>query len=987
MRKLCYTLLLSLLVTGIFAAAFTPGNIVVVRVGTGTGTLTTAATAVFLDEYSSTTGTLVQSVSLPTANNGANNAFTLSGTSTSEGALSLSSNGLLLTLAGYDTTTGVASVNSNAAVNRVIATVNGSGTINTATGIKAGGAYSANTFRAAATVDGTSFYTAGAGTGGTYYLSAGAITASPVKISNAPTNTRIVNIFGGQVYTSSSSSSYYTVASVGTGLPTTTGQTTTVLPGLPNASTGQSYYGFQLLDVSNTVTGVDVLYVTDDATGSTGGIYKFSLVNGNWTANGQIAKPGLRGITMLASCVGVGGFVSNEDSIYRFVDNAGYNQTISGTLVKVAGAGSNQVFRGLSFAPGTTATGGLTASITNFTGVSCFGNTNGTATVTVTGGTPTYGYAWSGGGAATATRNNLAAGSYVVTVTDQLGCSDTAKVTISQPAALAITIADTAITCNNYNNGKLGAVITGGTPIYTATWNDNSSDLHRTNLVAGTYTLNVTDSKGCTASASKILTNPAALQVTFAKTDITCGSTNNGTATATANGGTAPYGYVWYSGTSSTDSAITGLTAKAYSVNVTDAHGCSVAGSVTITQTGNLAVTGTVTNVACNSGSTGAIDISVLGGVTPYNYDWADISSIQEDRTGLAAGTYTVLVTDNNACSGTQSFTLTQPVAPLAVNGVLTNIDCYGGATGAIDVTVAGGTPTYTYKWNSAETIEDRTALAAGRHTVTVTDSKGCTEQGIFDITQGDSIAITAVITNVKCFGGANGAINVTVAGGSPTYSYNWGATTTEDRNNIAQGSYSLTVTDSKSCTRVNSFTVTQPAALTANAGTNVSIPTGGTTTLGTAQTASGGTAPYAYAWTPATKLDDASAARPVAANVTANTTYAVLVTDANNCTASASIVVNVTPLGLSETAEGLALKVLYLGNGEVAFALENTSAEKLTMNIFNANGQVVFSEVLAGAASQRVSIPNISELSSGLYIARFDANGKAVAKSFVVNK
>lgn len=984
MRKLLYTLLFSLSVTAIFAAAFTPGNIVVVRIGTGTGALTTAATPVFLDEYSST-GILVQSVALPTANSGANNAFTLSGTSTSEGALSLSPNGQYLSLAGYDTTVGVTSVNGNAAVNRVIAVLDGTAAINTATGIKAGGAYSANSFRAAVTVDGTYFYTAGSGTGGTYYVPSGSITAAPVKISNAPTNTRVVNIFNGQLYTSSSSTSYYTVSAVGTGLPTTTGQTTTVLPGLPNV-TGQSYYGFQLLDVNSTVAGVDVLYVTDDASTSSGGIYKFSLVSGSWVANGKIAKAGMRGISLLASCTGIGGYASDEDSVYRFVDSTGYNQTIKGSLTKIAGAGTNKVFRGIAFTPGTSASGGgVVASAGSITPVKCAGEANGSATITTTGGTPAYTYAWTGGGAATATRSNLAAGTYIVTVTDQIGCSDTAKVVVTQPNALTVTIADTGITCSNYNNGKLGATVTGGTPAYTSTWNDNTTNLYRTNLIPGTYTLNVVDSKGCTASASKTLTNPAALQVTVAKTDITCGSSNNGTATATTTGGTRPFTYVW-SGSASTDSFATGLVANSYTVNVTDAKGCSAAGSATIAQSASLAVTGVTTDVACNGASTGAIDVSVLGGTAPYGYSWTNAASTAQDRTNLIAGTYGVTVTDNGGCTGTQTFTLTQPATAVAVNGTATNAGCHGSATGAIDITATGGTPTYTYNWGSS-TSEDLTAITAGNYTITVTDSKGCTATKAFTITQGDSITITAVVTNVKCFGGATGGINVTVTGGTPTYTYSWGATTTEDRTNIAQGAYSITVTDSKSCTKVASFTVIQPASLVANAGTAVSIPTGTSTTLGAAQTATGGTAPYSYAWTPASNLDDAADPRPVASNVTANTTYSVVVTDDNGCTATSSVLVEVTPLGLSEATEGLGMKVLYLNDGDVAFAVEAANAANLTLNIYNVNGQVVFTQILEAKASQRVSIPAINKLASGMYVARFDANGKAVAKSFVINK
>jgi hypothetical protein len=330
---------------------FTSGNLVVVRVGDGTGSLVNTGNAVFLDEYSPS-GTLVRSVALPTTVSGANAQLILSGTATSEGALVRSADGKYLTLSGYGRDlggSGSVSGTTAASVNRVVAIINSGGVVDIST--KLTDYADGNNPRSAVTTNGTDLWVAG-GAGGIRYATKGATTST--QLSTTITNIRSLVIAGGQLYTSTASGSAVRVGTVGTGLPTTAGQTITNLPGFLTSS---SPYGFVFFDLDNTVAGVDVLYVADDVAG----IQKFSLVGGSWVANGIIGTDaddyrGLTGsvsgntVTLYASRKG-GSTATGGGELVSLSDNSGYNATLTGVPTLLATATANTAFRGVAFAP------------------------------------------------------------------------------------------------------------------------------------------------------------------------------------------------------------------------------------------------------------------------------------------------------------------------------------------------------------------------------------------------------------------------------------------------------------------------------------------------------------------------------------------------------------------------------------------------------------------------------------------------------------
>jgi uncharacterized repeat protein (TIGR01451 family) len=333
------------------AAPFTAGNVVVYRTGTGTETLVNTGNVVFLDEFTPA-GVSVQSIALPATASGGQLQLIAGGTSTSEGLLTRSSNGAFIVLAGYATNTGGGtslSGTSSAAVPRTVGRVDASGNVDTSTGLT--DFASANNPRSVASTNGTDFWACG-GAGGMRYATLGSTTST--QISTTVANLRQAAIFGGQLHVSTSSGSAVRVGTVGTGLPTTAGQTITNLPGFPTAG---GPYAFFLADLSSAAPGLDTLYVVDD----TSGIQKWSLVSGLWTANGVVGVSAevYRGLTAFVSggtvtlfCVRRGGSTATGGGeLVTLADPSGHNATLAGTPTLLVTAATNTAFRGVALAP------------------------------------------------------------------------------------------------------------------------------------------------------------------------------------------------------------------------------------------------------------------------------------------------------------------------------------------------------------------------------------------------------------------------------------------------------------------------------------------------------------------------------------------------------------------------------------------------------------------------------------------------------------
>jgi predicted extracellular nuclease len=437
--------LVSIPVGSASAADFGAGNLVVVRMGDGSGALSGNAAAEFLDEYSPN-GTLVQSVALPTTTSGSNRRLTDSGSATSTGSLNRSADGRYLTLAGYDAAPGTAGVvaSTSAATNRVIARVGADGAVDTSTALS--DAYSASNIRGVVTDDGSRFWTAGTGAasfGGVRYATLGATTST--QVTTAPTNVRTVGIAAGQLYAGSGSAPFIGVSRVGDGLPTGPATATSLF-----TPSGTSPYGFVLLDRDPAVPGVDSAYLADDSAG----LLKYSFDGSTWTARGSLAGP-IRGLTGSVTGSGVQLYAtSSSNALLAIGDAAGYDQPLAATATTIASAPANTAFRGVAFAPVSADTPPTAPAITTQPAATTIApGETATLTVAATGSTP-LSYQWYAGAAgdtSTGVGSNSASfttpaltetASYWVRISNAVGAVDSQSATVTveaPPAACTVT--------------------------------------------------------------------------------------------------------------------------------------------------------------------------------------------------------------------------------------------------------------------------------------------------------------------------------------------------------------------------------------------------------------------------------------------------------------------------------------------------------------------------------------------------------------------
>lgn len=286
------------------------------------------------------------------------------------------------------------------------------------------------------------------------------------------------------------------------------------------------------------------------------------------------------------------------------------------------------------------------------TSPSCPGNCDGSISLSVTGGTAPYSYLWSNG-ATSASITGLCADTFTVVVTDAAGATKSQTRIIRNPYAVKSNFNIVNASCNGACDGSLTSLPYGGTGPYTYQWNNGATSAQITGLCAGTYSVTVTDSKGCTFYCHENVTQPAALLGGIQKADATCAGNCNGSATASASGGKAPYSYLWSNG--ATSAQITGLCAGNYTVTITDAGNCNIVRNVTINE--NAALNASCSVVA-NESYAGAADGSLLaaanGGNSPYSYVWSNGATTAQIN-GLVAGTYTVTISDAAGCSAQTS--------------------------------------------------------------------------------------------------------------------------------------------------------------------------------------------------------------------------------------------------------------------------------------------------------------------------------------------
>ena len=616
-----------------------------------------------------------------------------------------------------------------------------------------------------------------------------------------------------------------------------------------------------------------------------------------------------------------------------------------------------------------TVTAGVTTGTPTATNVACNGATTGSATITPTGGTPTYTYNWNNG-QTTATLTGVGAGTYTVSVHDASSCSGTASVTITQPTAINISVTKTNSGCGA-PNGTATATVTGGTTAYAYHWSNAATTASLTGLAAATYTLTVTDAHSCTASSSAVISSSASLNLTTTPSAGNCSGGATGGASVTVNGGTAPFTYHWNNGT--TTAAIANVSPGTYLVTVTDNGGCSGTASAVVTTSAALTLSASATSIACFNANNGAASVSVTSGTSPYQYAW-NTGATTTALTNLTAGTYYVTVTDAHSCTTIDSVTVTQPGAiTIFVSSVQPT--CSGLNNGSATVTATGGTANYTYVWSTNASGTGINNLAPGNYSVTLTDANHCTSQASFTITNPVPVSAAVVSQNSTCFGNADGTIQVTPAGGTAPYTYMWtNNSTTATVSNLAAGSYTVTITDNHNCSATASATVTQP--------TQVVVATSSTDATGTQSNGSasvsgvsGGVSPYTVSWSNGGSGNTIS-------NVAAGT-YTVTVTDHNGCTTTASVTVN-TSVGIAQVTNDLPFTI-FPNPAKNEVTVDAVAIDKETTIVLeDILGQTLVTRNINPSSSTTI---DLTTYSNGVYFIELQQGGKRAVKKFIISK
>lgn len=510
-------------------------------------------------------------------------------------------------------------------------------------------------------------------------------------------------------------------------------------------------------------------------------------------------------------------------------------------------------------------------------GVQCSGDATGSISLSeLTGGVAPYTYLWSNGSTASSIKS-LTAGTYTVVITDHNGCTSTTSATVPATVNLLATTTRNDASCAGSTTGSIMLAVSGGTTPYSYRWSNGATTQDLSGLTAGIYSVTVTDAGGCTGTAAATIREPAALRLSLGTPRPSCFGGASGGVSAAVSGGTTPYSYLWSNG--ATTASLSGVGSGAYTVTVTDANGCVATGSATITESTQITALTNKTNATCYAANDGIVTLAVGGSAAPLTYLWSTGATTQ-NLSGVAAGLYSVTVTDANGCTATASASVGAPTQ-LRVLATATAASCTGSATGSVALTVNGGTAPFAYLWSNGATTQNLTSVAPGFYSVTVTDTNGCTAGCSATVGGATALRPSITVTAATCCASSSGRVDLTVSGGTAPYSYQWSnGATTQNLGSVAAGTYTVIITDASGCTATASGTVTQPAALALRTTlTNPSCCNASTGGIGLA--VSGGTAPYTYQWSNGATTQNLSG---IPAGI-----YSVTVTDAHGCTASTS--------------------------------------------------------------------------------------------------
>lgn len=516
--------------------------------------------------------------------------------------------------------------------------------------------------------------------------------------------------------------------------------------------------------------------------------------------------------------------------------------------------------------------------------VDCYNSPDGALSTTATGGNGGYNYDWGDAGLGnTPTPSGLTAGTYILSVTDTLGCIAIDTIEITQPDSIVIELIPQAASCAGLPDGELQSVVSGGVQPFDYQWSNNETTTDLPAIAAGNYCLTITDGNGCEQVACADVGAPPVLLIdSISFTPALCDAAENGSATVFASGGTGDYSYLWSDNLSQITATADMLSAQPYTVSVTDENGCMAQQSVTITDPEPLSVDFNVQDASCNGGADGSATATPTGGTMPYSYNW---SNQQNDPTadGLSAGEVMVTITDANGCMLEASTTLDEPEDAVVLEVDQTQQGCFGQQDNQAMATGSGGSGGFSYSWSNGQNTATATGLDTIPYTVTVTDNNGCSAVDTIVPVDLEEITFLIITNPPSCNGQVDGRLGINqISGGNgqvfDDYTITW---STGDTGPITEGlvggqTFSVTVTDGQGCERVRERFLPEPPAISVEVATDSVSCAGGMDGGAQALEVTGDAPPFTYNWSNGQTTETATG---LAAG-----TYTLTVNDQNGC-------------------------------------------------------------------------------------------------------
>ncbi|MEZ5058653.1 MAG: T9SS type A sorting domain-containing protein [Saprospiraceae bacterium] len=439
------------------------------------------------------------------------------------------------------------------------------------------------------------------------------------------------------------------------------------------------------------------------------------------------------------------------------------------------------------------------SSTVSFENISCYGQNDGSASVSVTDAFGNLTYQWSNG-ANTASIENLSPGFYSVTTTDENNCPSVSEFTIYEPSRLSFNEQSSDENSYAANDGSINISPSGGTSPYTVNWENGSSGLSRNNLAPGNYAFTLTDDNGCKSNGSITIqafecTLDASLDN---QSNVSCFGEEDGALSVSTQGGTAPYTINWSTGETGTN--IQNLVAGNYTVSITDANDCPVELNLEITEPKAIETDIVKMSESGFDTNDGFLHVNASGGTPPFTFEWQHGAS-GEELENLAPGNYTVTITDQNGCTKVQTITIDAFNCLVDLNEVISNVSCNGSGDGMIEVEMSGTGP-FTFEWSNGSSGNVLNNLSPGTYDLTATDANNCPATASYTIDEPEVLeAIISDQTNVICPDDQNGSISLEGIGGTAPFEFYWlGGQTSASITDLSAGNYFATISDANGC-------------------------------------------------------------------------------------------------------------------------------------------------------------------------------------------